>query len=614
MRDQRQGWSGAGLVLVAGPVCAALVIAPGWLFYYDVTPRAVIALLAGGSAAALIGDWAGGWSALRGSGPARLFAAALALGAVSSAISTWLSGDPALSWTGSSWRRLGLPVELALTLWGLALAGWAAGSRRRVLFALRSVCLAGLTGAIYGISQYFGVDPFQDGDLYHVGEGVWSIVRPPGTLGHAGYFATFLLHAIFAGATLAGCDDSRIWRRLGAVVTAASTAATIFSGTRSALIGLAAGAAVLLAGLRPRPDLRAAAIAAALSIAAAGFYLSPPGEKLRARTRWALEDVSGGGRHLLWRDAWALGADRWAAGSGLETFSAAFPPYQSLELTRIVPERYYESPHNVLLDAWSSQGLAGLATLAGWLAAAVWAALRARSRLATGLAAGLVAALASNQFLAFTVTTKWFLLLQAALLVALVGGNRAAVVGRRVLFAVGAIVAVASGIAAFQLVRADRRLELVRQEFASGRPAEAVEAYERFLEVRPPGMYADLWFSRELLRAVVSLPPTEARRLAPAALEAGERAARRSETPHVAFYNLAALRAEQGDLDGVEHSLKDAIAAAPRWYPPYYLLARTLEAQGDMAGALPLIVRADELGGAANEEVRAARERLEAAR
>ena len=68
---------------------------------------------------------------------------------------------------------------------------------------LRAIAASGLVVALYGIAQYFGWDPLLDARGYHVGEGIWTIVRPPSTLGHADYSANWLLFVVFAGAALA---------------------------------------------------------------------------------------------------------------------------------------------------------------------------------------------------------------------------------------------------------------------------------------------------------------------------------------------------------------------------------------------------------------------------
>ena len=49
----------------------------------------------------------------------------------------------------------------------------------------------------YTIAQYFGWDPILSAAAYRIGEGIWTIVRPPGTFGYVSYFATWLLMAGF---------------------------------------------------------------------------------------------------------------------------------------------------------------------------------------------------------------------------------------------------------------------------------------------------------------------------------------------------------------------------------------------------------------------------------
>ena len=66
--------------------------------------------------------------------------------------------------------------------------------------------------ALYGIAQYFGWDPILPAAAYHIGEGIWTIVRPPGTLGYVSYFATWLLFVVFLSLALAALEESRSWR------------------------------------------------------------------------------------------------------------------------------------------------------------------------------------------------------------------------------------------------------------------------------------------------------------------------------------------------------------------------------------------------------------------
>jgi len=154
----------------------ALVIAPGYLFYFDVTPKVVV-LLAGTAIAFLL--------AVRGRnsprGP-RLFGVLLLLNAGSLAYSAAFSWRRALSFYGSTWRCYGALVETVAMLFAWLVAWQSAGRPDRVRTILRGIALAGIATAAYGIAQYFGGDPLLPAA---------AIVRPPGTLGYASYFATW---------------------------------------------------------------------------------------------------------------------------------------------------------------------------------------------------------------------------------------------------------------------------------------------------------------------------------------------------------------------------------------------------------------------------------------
>ena len=63
---------------------------------------------------------------------------------------------------------------------------------------------AGAVTALYGIAQYLGWDPILPAAAYHIGEGIWTIVRPPSTLGYVSYFATWLLFVVFLSLALPG--------------------------------------------------------------------------------------------------------------------------------------------------------------------------------------------------------------------------------------------------------------------------------------------------------------------------------------------------------------------------------------------------------------------------
>src|SRR5690242_10338239 len=83
----------------------ALILTPGALFYFDVTPKLVV-LLAGAAALCLA----------RARRVDRRWELLLGATLVSAALSTALSVRPALSLYGSTWRRYGLIAEAAVLL------------------------------------------------------------------------------------------------------------------------------------------------------------------------------------------------------------------------------------------------------------------------------------------------------------------------------------------------------------------------------------------------------------------------------------------------------------------------------------------------------------------
>ena len=232
------------LLLAAIMALIPLAIAPGWFFYFDVTPK--IALLLLGTAVA--GVW---WAVAgtcttpagfyRASRAARWFVWALCGMAVSLAVSTAVSVDPALSLGGSNWRYWGLVTQLAALAFAYLIAACCAGRPDRLGTVLSAVAASGRMVAAYGIAQYFGWDPWLDARGYHMGEGIFTIVRPPATLGHADYSANWLLFVVFAGVALAVSEERVSWRWLGWMAAAVGAVAIVLSGTRAAMLGLVAG-------------------------------------------------------------------------------------------------------------------------------------------------------------------------------------------------------------------------------------------------------------------------------------------------------------------------------------------------------------------------------------
>jgi len=502
-----------------------------------------------------------------------------------------------MSLFGTNWRRYGSVIEGTICLFAWLTSAVCAGRPDRVKSALRGIVVAGAAGGIYGIVQYLGWDPLIPRSSYQVGEGIWAIVRPPGTLGYASYFATWLLLIVFLSAALAAMEDSPIWRRLAITVSILAAFAMWLTGTRAAILGLIAGLLTKFAMRNLRITRRGAAIALAAVIASAAFYYSPLGQSMRSRTRWFAEDPWGGARLALWRDSLHMASHRPATGFGPEVFMAEFPRYQSAQLAKSYPDFAHESPHNMFLDALVARGLPGLVLLLGLCSLAF--ATRRRPE----ITAGVVAAIAAQQFTSLTAPTAMMLFVAIAFLVAL--ETPPITLKRRAPWVAGAVpVAAALLYLAVRLSAADHELELTKLAL-DNRNLEAAAAHDRTYEQqRLPGGSGDLWYSRALLELASkqSVPAERAR-----ALETAEAAARRAtetaEDPFNAWYNLAMVYGIQNDAQGAEGSVRAAIAAHPTWYKPHWILARILRVEGRVEEARREAVLAADFDVARNPEV-----------
>lgn len=529
----------------------ALILTPGLLFYFDVTPKLVVLFAA--AALSLL--------PLRRGGLMNLALLTLAI----LALSTALSPNPALSFYGTHWRQFGALTQAAILIFACSLALQA----NHATFILRIVTAAGALTALFGIAQYLGWDPIIPPAAYHIGEGTWTIVRPPSTLGYVSYFATWLLFVGFLALALPG--------RFPKFCAALAFLAMLLTGTRAAFLGFAAGALVWTAfrfrGRAPSgPAVRRLGL---LCIAVAGclilLYLSPAGHAFRSRTRWFAEDPWGGARPLLWRDSLLMALQRPWTGYGPETFTATFPHYESAALARAYPDFAHESSHNIFLDAFLSQGIAGLALLLAWCVvgfASTWRIRATHPELAAALAAALAAGIVAQQFTVFTIPTA----LVFFATIALASGLASAPVqtsARRLPFAIPLIYFAA------RAFLADHSLALAQHDLAAGNlPAAAVH-------YRASGETSDLWYSRTLLGLAAKAPTLPARIQAfQMAAAAGDHATHSAEDPFNAWYSLASIYAARNDAPNAERCLRAAIAAHPNWFKPHWTLSQVLRLGG----------------------------------
>jgi hypothetical protein len=435
------------------------------------------------------------------------------------------------------------------------------------------------------------------------------------------------LQAVFAGAGLIVTGERRLDRLLGWSAAALGAVAVVFGGSRAALLGLAVGAVVFALMQRKRITWRPLLLAAAALAAFAIFYVTPPGERLRARTRWFVEDPAGGGRLMLWRGALEMGAAKPLAGWGPETFTGSFTQYQPVELSAAYPDFYHESAHNIFLDTLATQGVASMLVLMVLCYAGVRAALRSPDRrLAAAILAALTAVITGLQFSAFIVPTALCLYFWIAFAVAAgveqplpegsavadaVARKRGLVRTARWVLAAPAVVWV---MFAGSLAVWDARLMNVERAARTGDPEAAARAWAGAKNCEPYGVSADLWYSRRMFAVSQNSPYVVARASAlQEATRAGIEASTTSEDRHNAWYHLATLYAQAGRQGETEAALRHAISETPRWFKPRWVIARLLLLTGRREEAAQEAAAAVRLSGGRLPEVNATLEQAQAA-
>lgn len=584
------------ILLTALVFLLPLLITPGILFHYDITPKVFVLCLSVASCAAFPREIARGLAALWRKRAGRWHCCLAAAQIVWYAIASALSTRPWFSLLGSNWRRLGLVTIVALCLFAVLAAAEAARRADFVQMVLRATAAAVIIASAYGILQYFDIDPLQPAAAYHAEAGTSVIVRPPGTLGHADYFGWWLSIGIFFALAVARSKNSR-WRWLGIMACILAGIAIVLSGTRAAILAVVAGAAslILFAGFRVRRKDWIAGLAALVILIA--FYVSPAGTRLRARVHWSSDEPVGGARPLLWRDSLRMVAARPLAGFGPETFSAEFPRFQSVELAQLLPDFYHESPHNIALDALTSEGIPGFLIALGWLFVGGWAVWRVRDGSGPYLAAGLVASCTAGMFGAATAGPVFATLLAIATLVALSKDNAPEQPAVKPGLVLAAAVPLAAGLAAFGILLAIADFRLAN--FQRAQSDVAVARYDVSVATALPGAGEDLYCSRRL--ATLCAGELNCAR---AATMAAARATVTADNPPNAWYNLAMISSFENDASKVEVALRRSVLVAPNWFKPHWSLAQLLVVTGRREDALTEAKRALFLDAGKDREVR----------
>ncbi len=589
-----------------------LLITPGLLFHYDSLPKVALLVLIVALALLRPNRVARDVKVLWHTKAGKLLCVLALAQVLWSSVATLTSSRPLFSLLGSNWRRFGLLTTLALAAFAILAASQLSRRPRSIVYVLRAMAVAAIGISLYTAAQYFGIDPLQNGAAYRAQDGDFTIVRPPSTMGHADYLGWWLAIAVLCSWGLSQVE-STAWRRVALIATSLSAIATVLSGTRSAVAAIGFGLLYLTVTSPTRVQRKHILLVAAVVAAFAVFYVSPGGEHLRARVRWSSDEVPGGARPLLWRDTLKMAAVHPLTGFGPETFAAEFPRYQSVDLARLVPDFYHESPHNVALDALTSEGIPGLLIAAGWLVLGGWliSQKRVKAPVDRALAAAFVASCVASFFNVMTLGPAVSMLTLLAIMIARNVSSNPALKKRDASSAPKAIayavsLPIAAVLAGFSvlLVASDFKLERFSRIAGGHKSVVAVDSYQSLRRTDMAGPSEDLYCSRKLADICGSGTNVVARlQCSLIATQAAVRATNTADNPPNAWYNLAMFTAAHNDGRGTEKALRMATELAPNWFRPHWALARFLDLSGRKDEASTEIRRAALLGAGKEQDV-----------
>jgi O-antigen ligase len=137
----------------------------------------------------------------------------------------------------------------------------------------------------------------------------------------------------------------------------------VLTWSRGAWLGALVGLAVAARPLWARVGFRRRITAVGFSIAAlAGIVLVTGVDRIGQLLR--IGDSGAVSRLAIWDSAWRMGVENWLFGVGPDNFLTHYREFMRPEAWR---EPNISHPHNLVLDAWVSMGVIGLAALIGVL-------------------------------------------------------------------------------------------------------------------------------------------------------------------------------------------------------------------------------------------------------
>jgi O-antigen ligase len=597
-------WAGLGVVcaiLITVVAVTPLALIPGVFLSHDIIPKLFLILTGAALLLVLQPRWSPGLRILWGQTTGRLFLLLVAAQFLSLLISTLFSPQIPLSVGGTLWRRFGLLEQAAALVVATAVTCVVALRPAWTTALFRAISVCGGLAACYGILQYFRMDPFLSPALYSI-EYFGGVLRPPSTMGHALYFSAYLAPIVFISASLALFDAGKSWRRVHTGVVVLACIAIFLSGTRSALLAIAAGGIVFgWRKLRSRESVPEPGYSVGLSVLLAlaitvVFVLSPAGQTLRNRMLQEKTET-GGPRLQMWREVPALIGHHALIGIGPETFAVEFRKIQSAKLSRAYPDYYNETPHNAFIDAACAQGIPGFLILAGVFALGGFAIYSGaagrnpvmRNPVMVGVEAALVAIFVSAMFASFTLVSSLYLWSIAGIAVVLMFAETGQEPVLRFQFPrlPAVLAACVFFFFAVSLPAQDAAWARLGSAVGRGSFANAGKAYSNAIFFSAGLPSYELFASREM--AVLGRTLGDTKDGAACWIKAGEAAAiaeTQSEERFSAAYQLSLLAVAAGNLPQADVKARETIRLAPNWYRGHDLMSQILQMAGHSRDAV----------------------------
>lgn len=272
---------------------------------------------------------------------------------------------PVLRWAALGWMGSFLAAGLAAALPSLPALILGLAAPLLGLALVRNGCpparliaaqVVGATAcAVVALAQWAGADPFVALGWHAPIDGASVRMRVYGTLGNPNFVGVLMASSVPLALATVARAASAFERRIAALALPIQAAALVATGSRGAVLGLAAAVAayaVLRWSRRVRIGLGAVAVFAAVAV------LVSPGRPI---------DTTAAGRLYLWRVVSPHAWDAPVAGAGPGAVELHFPRWQRGAAREGLRDRRFagltDHVHNDYLEALVERGVPGLVTL-----------------------------------------------------------------------------------------------------------------------------------------------------------------------------------------------------------------------------------------------------------